>query len=445
MMPAALFLTALLMQSSSADTLRLLAQRLPEAALVVETRSRPLAVREAISDALRRAVVDTTSLTVARRLAGAYAAGWRDSFLVRQVERFASLPAPLRAGKVWTDSVRVAGVAAFGRDGPAAAITIWLRALRRAIALGDSAGTAALLGNIGAAFLEDGQLDSAAAYLERAQRLAVTIGDLRVAGNALGMLAGVSADRGDVAGARARYAQALALRERIGDSRGVAADYNNLGLLAQSLGDLDEARRSFEAALALNRRDGRDGAVATNLVNLAALATLSGDFSRAVALYQNALATWRAREEWADAASALHGLGQLELRRGDYPAAVRTLQEALDIYDRTGPLAGRLDVRSELAAALASEGQLQGALETLRQAQRLADSLHAAAEVRAGLALARADLAVQMNAPPEAERLYARAEFLYRQSGNRAGEAGAQEGRGLLLGDREDFARAQLL
>lgn len=443
MLAQSVFGAVLLLQSSPADTLRLFAQRLPESALVVETRVRPLAVREAVSDALRGAMTDTASLTVARRLAAAYAAGWRDSFLVRQVERFATWPALSRAGKVWADSVRLAGVGAFGRDGPASAIAIWRRALRRATAVGDSAGVAALLGNLGAGFLELGQLDSAGAYLERARALAVAVGDMRVTGNALAMLAELSADGGDVAGARAQYGQALALRERIGDSRGVAADYNNLGLLAQSLGDLDEGRRSFEAALLLNRRDGREGAAATNLVNLAGLATLAGDFSRAAVLYQDALATWRAREEWADAASALHGLGLLELRRGDYRAAVRALREARTIYARTGPLTAELDVTQALARALAAEGELQQALDLLRQTQRAADSARAPPEARAGLALARADLAVQLNAAGEAERLYARAEFLYRQSGGRAGEADAQEGRGLLLVARGDYVRAQ--
>lgn len=449
---ASLLLAApLFAQSFAADTLRLLAQRLPESALVLEIRSRPLALRDAVTDALRGAVKGTTparredQLAVAGRLAAAYAVGWRDSFLVREVGRFVSWPPGPRARKVWADSVRRVGIAAYRRDGPAAAIMIWRRALRRAGSIADSAGVAALLGNIGAGFLEENQLDSAATYLERARALAAVVGDVRVEGNAVGMLAGVSADRGDIAAARALYARALALRERIDDSRGVAADHNNLGLLAQQLGDLHEARRHFESALALNRRDGRDDVAATNLINLAGLASLAGDFGRAATFYQDALATWRAREEWAEAAAALHGLGQLELRRGDYPAAVRALQEALTVYDRTGPLLEALQVRRELAGALAAEGELQRALESLRQTQQLADSARAPAAGRAGLALARADLAVQLNTPAEAERLYGRAEFLYRQSGDRAGEAEAQEGRGLVLVARGDYGRAQLL
>src|SRR5207249_9547685 len=177
-----------------------------------------------------------------------------------------------------------------------------------------------------------------------------------------------------------------------------------------------EARRQFEAALVINRREGRDDVAATNLVNLAGLASLDGDFARAERLYRDALSTWRAREQWADAADALHGLGQLELRRGDYPAARTALGEALAIFDRTGPLASALAVRQALASALAAEGDLQGAVDELRRAQGAADSARVAPPVRAGIALARADLAVQLNDLADAERLYARAEFLFQRS-----------------------------
>src|SRR5439155_4199653 len=140
-----------------------------------------------------------------------------------------------------------------------------------------------------------------------------------------------------------------------------------------------------------------------------------------------------------------HGLGQLELRRGDYRAARAALLDALAIYDRTGPLASALAVRRELAAALAAAGELQGALDGLRRTERLADSLKAPPGARAGIALARADLAVQLNTLGEAERLYVRAAYLYHQGGDPSGEAEAQEGRGLLFLLRDDQARARQL
>src|SRR6266550_914343 len=428
------------LQSPASDSLRLLAIRLPPASLVLEVRERPLSVRDAVNESLRRGELDA-----AGKIAAAYAVAWRDSFLVREVARFAAWPAARRSVKVAVDSMRRAGIKAFGSDGPHAAVVLWRRALSRATANGDSAGVAALLGNIGAGLLEDGQLDSAGAYLERARTLAAAIGDLRVEANAVGALAGTREERGDLATAREYYARSLTLRDRIGDTRGTAADHNNLGLLAQRLGDLDEAQRHFDTALVLNRQGGRDEVAATNLINLASLASLAGDFARAEVLYRDALASWRAHESWADAAVALHGLGQLELRRGDYPAARSALREALGIYVRTGPIADELAVRRDLAGALAAAGDLQGARDELSRAQRRADSTRAPPAARAGIALARADLALQLNTLAEAQRLYARAEGLYRLGAEPAGEAEAQEGRALLVLERDDAVHAQAL
>src|SRR5688572_13819352 len=107
MIMASLLAAALAAQSSGADSLRLLAMHLPESALVVEARARPLPTRDAVTDALARSVRGNgAELETARRLADAYAAAWADSFLVREVERFAQWPSNRRVGKVWVDSAR---------------------------------------------------------------------------------------------------------------------------------------------------------------------------------------------------------------------------------------------------------------------------------------------------------------------------------------------------
>jgi len=440
MILAPLALLVLTAQSPAADSLRGLARTVPDSVLVAEAKATPSVAREALGEALR-----VNDLASARRLASAYAVAWQDSFLVREVRRFGTWPRERRAAKLWADSVRRAGVAAYGREGAFTAIAIWRSALARAWAIGDTALTAAVAGNIGVGFLREGELDSAGAHLAWAVTLARAVGDRRVEANAVTALGAVSEDRGDLAAARTHYTRALALHERIGDTRGLAAGRNNLGLLAWATGDLTEARRQFEVALDINRRDGRDEVAATNLVNLAGLASLEGDFARAQRLYRDALAMWRAHGASADAADALHGLGQLELRRGDYPAARSALGEALAIYERTGPVASVLQVRRALAGAMAAQGELQGALDVLRFAEDLASTEGAGPDVEAGLALAHADLAVQLNALAEAERLYVRAERLFQEAGNSEGEAEAHHGRGVLLLTRDDYPGAEAM
>ena len=448
MIGSGLALLALVTSQGLPDSLRLLAGRLPEASLVEAVRAQPVAVREALSEMMALAVNDRDpsardrQLAAARRLAAAYATAWRDSFLVREVARFAASSPSRRAAKVRVDSVRRAAAADFGRAGPRAAMAGWRRAYTRARAISDTAGIAAVLGNIGVGFLAEDQLDSAGRYLGEARRLAAAVGDIRVEANALVALAEVDAASGNHTPAQARYRQGLDLHQRIGDSRGVAADYNNLGLMAREVGDLAEARRYFERALALNRQNGRDEIAATNLVNLAGLASLAGDLAAAAVLYQSALASWRAAGEVANSADALRGLGQVELRRGEYRKADAALGEALAIRERTGPLAETLALQRELAAVRAATGQLQGAVHDLRTAARRADSAGAPTPVRAGIALARADLAAQLNDLAEAERLYAQAASLFRRAEARDGEAEAKQGQGVLALAQGNYSKA---
>jgi CHAT domain-containing protein len=434
-------------QTHPADSLRLRMRQLSDSELVGAVRVRPVEVREALSGTLALAVhgdslARSDELAAARRLAAAYATAWHDAFLTREVARFAAWPPARRADKVWADSVRRAGVIAYSRDGSAAALALWRRAVARATAIPDTAGVLSTLYNIGAVYSGEGALDSATQCLERSRALAAAIGDIRGEANALSELAGVREQRDDVSGARALYARALPMRERVGDWRGLAADYNNIAGLARAAGDFGEAEKQLETALALNRREGQPEAAATNLVNMAALASMRGDFAVAGTHYRSALATWRARERWMDVADGLRGLGDLEIRRGDYPAARAALREALTLYTHSGPLATALAVREALAGVRAAQGDLQGALDDLRSAQRAADSAHATPDVRAGVSLARADLAMQLNLLPEADRLYASAVALYRGSGNRAGEADALQGRGTLFLRQDNAGRA---
>jgi CHAT domain-containing protein len=443
-----LLVAALMPQSASADSLYRLALAGHASALVLEARSRSLALRAAVADAMARARVPRESdaaILAARALAQAHAAAWRDSFLVREVEKFARRPAAQRVAKVRADSLRRAGVAAYTRDGPAAAVRIWRRALAGARAIADTASMAATLDNIGAALVALGRLDSAAVSLNTARRLASAARDARVEANITSHLGDLNADRGNLAAAREHYLQARALRERIGDAGGAAADLNNLGLVAQDAGDIERARQHFEAALAINRREGRDQNAATNLVNLAGVASLDGDFARAGAHYRDALAIWRTHAAWAEAAVALYGLGQLEIRRGDYVAAQAALLDATRIFDRTGPPDEGLSARRALADAFAAAGDLQQAIEQLRQAEALADSVGVPAHARAGLALARADLAVRLNALAQAERHYDDAARLYREARDADGEAEARHGLAALFLARDDPARAQTL
>jgi len=446
MLSAALVLCVLqaAQQSVETDSLRVFAEPLDSVALTTAVRRRPDDAREALRRLLALAAaplpdsVQAAHLASALRLARTYAYVWRDSFPMRQVDDFTRWTRERRAAKVAVDSLRRAGVAASRQIGIDAAQRLWRTSLRRARAMHDSAGEAAALGNIGAGYYMASQADSARVYLTRARELALASGDLRTAANALTTLASVSKDEGDLVRARDLYSQARAHHERIGDVGGLAADQNNIGLIALSLGDLVEAHRAFAAALAVNREYDRAANAATNLTNLANVATLTADYEEAARLYDEALAIYRARDDRVDAAFVLRNIAMLDVRRGDYPRARASITDALNTYEITGPIADVVTARRELALVIAAMGDIQGALTELRHAERSAAALSGPSSLVAALALARADLYVQLNTLAEADREYARAARLYRAASNEAGQLAAREGRGLLLLLRQD-------
>ena len=409
-------------------------------------RTQPDSLRDQFARALRFAAgAETDSgraggMAMARALARAYAAAWGDSFLVRRLTRFEAASRDRRRDIAAADSLWRAGRVAFGQEGVPAAIQLWRESLRHATAADDPAGRTAAIGTIGAGFYSAGELDSATFYLTEAHRLAGAIGDYRSLGNALSNLASVSRDRGELARAAELYDEATGVRTRIGDSRGMASDQNNLGLLAWELGDLDEARRAFERALDLNRAHGADRYVALNLTNLGDLASLGGDYTAAEASYEEALALNDAAGDVAEMAFVLHDLGLLATRRGEYRNAVSTLSRALEIHEQTGALLEAVSVRSDLAAVQAATGDLERAIATLGRAQ--GDAAAAPPGLQAELALAEADLEVQLGRLAEADSKYARAVRLYEEEGDNAGVAEAVQGRGMLLLLREDHAGA---
>ena len=433
-------------QQPPAERIRSLAMRGETATLIDAVRDYPDDSRDVVRLLLieagrARAAMADSALVVARRVGSAYAAAWEDSFPLAQVTRFARMDARLRVAKLASDSVRRAGNAAQGRAGIESALRLWREALRRSTTIDDTAGIAAALGNIGAGMYRLAELDSAEALLLRARSLAESVGDRRTALNAVNALGSVAKDRGDLRRAQMMYASALDLRSRIGDMRGTAADHNNLGLLSAELGEIEDARSHYEEALAVARRHAHDEAAAAALLNLGNAASIEGEYAEAARRYGEALAIYRASADDADAGLVLHNLGLLALRRGDYSTARARLNEALAIFGRVGTTADLVLVRRDLASVAAAAGDLSGAATHLQRAEQLLRG-EANAELVAGVALARADLAAQLNSYPEAERQYARADVWYRRAGMAIEQAEAQQGLAMLLSERRQYARA---
>jgi CHAT domain-containing protein/Tfp pilus assembly protein PilF len=433
-------------EPAKAPDLRSLLEAGAESELVEQVRQRPDDARDALAELFQLTVRTDDSMERVRlldqagELARAYARAWSDSFFIRKVEQFNRWSTGERAERLEADSLRRAGVDAYYREGPSAAMRLWERSLAICRALKDQACQARVLGNLGAGHYALGELDRALRYHTRSLELADTAGDQRTVGNALGNIANVHKDLGEFATAAEYYERALAARALTGDRRGEAADLNNLGLVREALRDLQGAAEHFRRALDLNRQDGRKRGAADNLTNLANLATRRGRYEEALELYSEALSLRREAGDRQGEALDLQNLGLLHLNWGDYPAALQSLQAALAILEDLGISIWVAEVRADIAVVHTAMGHLQDAQTHLTQAIAEAGGDE---YLGPALAMQRADLLTELNELDQAAELYREAEAGYRRLSDATGQAEAETELGYLYLTRGDYDAAE--
>jgi tetratricopeptide (TPR) repeat protein len=110
-----------------------------------------------------------------------------------------------------------------------------------------------VLGSLGLAYRDLGQVEKAIKYHEGALVIAREIGDRRNEGNQLGNLGIAYRNIGQVEKAIEYYEDALVIAREIGDRRGEGADLGNLGSAYYALGQVEKAIRCYEDALAIGK------------------------------------------------------------------------------------------------------------------------------------------------------------------------------------------------
>jgi predicted ATPase/transcriptional regulator with XRE-family HTH domain len=202
--------------------------------------------------------------------------------------------------------------------------------------VGDPAGAAAAVTDLGSASWQQGRLDEAELYLAEGLRFFRTLEEERAIGTHVGgggietdslalalasprmtistpllPLACVARDRGELAVARPLFAEALARRRSAGDQLGTAHVLNNLGWLELYAGNLAAARPLVEESLAIRRalRAPREAGVSQTL--LGKIALVAQESGTAAAHFQDSLKVHRAVGNRWGIALALEGVAGL--------------------------------------------------------------------------------------------------------------------------------------
>jgi tetratricopeptide (TPR) repeat protein/transcriptional regulator with XRE-family HTH domain len=274
-----------------------------------------------------------------------------------------------------------AGELAFVRNDFVGAYEYHQRSLALAERIGDQAGIAESLSDLGYEAGRQGDHTQAQNYLRRALQVFERIGDQEGIAACLLRQGGTAEHLGALTEAASCYGRSLTIQQRIGDQWGAANSWTSRGRVALLLGELSEAQACHTHALALFERLGDDAFIAAAWNGIGAAACERGDFAGAVRCCGRARRLALQAEEPELAAVAALGLARAYLRA--QPPRVSRLHAALALASRSREVAVASEAARQVVWALLVEaeayvalGTPKSALTIAEEALRLAESGH---------------------------------------------------------------------
>lgn len=174
------------------------------------------------------------------------------------------------------------------------------------------------------------------------------LGDKAGMASALNNLGTISQEQGDYIRARRPLEESLALLEELGDRRGFARTLHNLGMVVHEQGDVAQARALIEKSLALRRELGDADGMARALLELGIVAEEQGDPGGAFSLIAQSLALRQEMSERRGIAECLEALAHL----------ATAPESSSDVMERAARLLGAAAVlRTTLGAPLVPADQ----------------------------------------------------------------------------------------
>ena len=216
--------------------------------------------------------------------------------------------------------------------------------------------------------LESGRHTDALAVHTHGLRAARAIGDRAGEAHALTNLGAVQRLLGRYGAAAEQLREALVLHELTADSYGLARTLSNLGIVEDRLGAIEDSTDHLRQALARYREIGDRYGTAAALTNLGNLHCQTGDYAEAVGVLTAAWELFDAVGDQAGAASALTNLGETYLHLGRYAEAAEHLSRALDSFLELGHRYGQASVLSNLGLVHSRTGRHDEAIDVCRTA-----------------------------------------------------------------------------
>jgi len=205
--------------------------------------------------------------------------------------------------------------------------------------LGQKAGIAQTLAEIGEVENTQGKPDAAVASYKEALQLQREIGDKTYLSHTLLNLGALYSDRGKYDEALKDFKESLEMHRELRNENYEALCLNNIGNVYLATGRYDDALTYFQRALQLLEKLKLNSELPTVLYNLGDTSTRVGQYDQALAYYLRGLEVARNSGDKQFAAIGSYSMGTVFLYQGRYGAAASAQEEALKSYrelqDRT--------------------------------------------------------------------------------------------------------------
>jgi tetratricopeptide (TPR) repeat protein/CHAT domain-containing protein len=237
--------------------------------------------------------------------------------------------------------------------------------------VGDQAGEATALGDIGAVYVAMGQSQNALTYLEQALTIQRQIGDRAGEGTTLGTLGTVYYNLAQYDQAVDYYQEALAIIEAEGNRVKEATLLAALGTVYSTTGQPQQALDYYKQALTIQARVGDQYSEANTLSQIGSVYLDTGQLHQASAYFDQALTIQRQIGDRAGEAFTLSKIGEFYAEMEQPQRALSYYQQALTIQRQVGGQVGEAAILIKIGAAHEDAGQLQQAQTYFKQALTL--------------------------------------------------------------------------
>ena len=290
-----------------------------------------------------------------------------------------------------------------------------------------------------------GHPDRSVALLEEAAKIYENIGDRAGSARSLSNLGLSLWNRGDLNAAEPLLQRALIMHRQVGSRSFESRTLNNIGILRFMKGDIEGAEKVWREALVVQRESNFLTVMAPTLSNLGGARQLQGDMAGAEKFYAEAIEVSRKTDDRFAEATGLTNLAELLRLRGDLAASRKPYAEGRAIaHDLNMPL--------QESYTLAAMGEMALWQDDLAEARRLhTTALEMRRKANDKITVAQsqvmmANLSLEEGKRADAEGQVREAIAVLAKEGAAEEEASAQEVLArVLLAGREDATAAQAL